>query len=381
MKTSLRQYQNEIRFFLNFSLFLCIAIFNTQLLPFLKSIGYDTMQRGIILAINAFFSILFQMLFGFLCDQFQNMKRFFYLAYALFLGFGILMFWWSKQMFFFHLVTTSMMASMVKVLSALLETWMLYLDEKKYGKYRSMGALGLCFGSPLAGIIIASFSYYGLVIAAMVISCITLLCAFLSDEVSYQEKIDVKMMISLFHNKEYLYFVFIYFTIYMVGTADQYAVIDKMMNLNAGSILIGIKWAIQSLLEIPFFLYADQLLRKYSPYLLLGIGIAMYGIKFVFYGISPSPFWIIITTILQIVTLPVVAYTSKVIFALITPKLKASSQMLAMAFFIGGSAFVTPLITSFMAQYFDYDTILYGWATFSLFPLILLLLKKNRIKQ
>ena len=279
--------QNKIRYGLNFMLFICIAFFNTQLIPFLKDVGYDASQRGIILAVNALFSIGLQVLFGFLCDRYKTMKKFFYVAYAFFLIFGVLMFMWTKEQFFLHLFITSMMASMVKVLTALIETWMLYLDQSEYGKYRAIGALGLCLGSPIIGMVIDKFSYIGVVFACVAASILTILLAFKCAEVEYNEQIDFKKMLQLFKNKKYLYMVLIYFLIYMVGTADQYVVIDKMMKLKAGATLIGIKWAVQSFMEIPFFLYAAKLLKKYSPYVLLGMGIIMYGIKFILYGMSP----------------------------------------------------------------------------------------------
>lgn len=373
--------QNTIRKYLNFFLFICIAFFNTQLIPFLKDVGYDTMERGIILAINAFFSIVLQIVFGFLCDRYQQMKRFFYIAYALFLGFGCVMFYITQQQFFLHVILTSMMASMVKVVSAIVETWMLYLDEKEYGTYRALGALGLCVGSPIIGIVIDTFSYTGVIASCIGVSCITLYFAYHCDEVQYEQGVSLKQMLSLFKNKQYMYFVGIYFLIYMVGTADQYAVIDKMLALDASSTMIGIKWAVQSLLEIPFFLYAGKLLKKYQVYTLLRVGIVMYGVKFALYAFSPSVFWIIVTTTLQIVTLPVIAYTSKMIFLEVCPSLKASAQMLAMAVFIGGSALVTPLITSVLIKMIGYDISLYICAFFTTLPLLLLSFKNRVVKK
>lgn len=373
--------QNTQRYVLNFTLFVGIAFFNTQLIPFLKEIGYDTMERGVILAVNALFSIILQVLFGFLCDRFQSMKRFFYIAYALFLGFGCMMFWIVQETFFLHLLLTSMMASMVKVVTAIIESWMLYLDKESYGKYRAIGAFGLCVGSPLIGMVITYFSYTGVIISCVAVSFVVLYSAFKVEEVEYEERIDYKQMLGLLKNKQYMYFVGIYFFTYMVGTADQYAVLDKMLALEASSTLIGIKWAVQSLLEIPFFLYANKLLKKYSPYTLLGFGIVLYGVKFVCYGFSPDSYWIIASATLQIVTLPVIAYTSKMIFESICPTLKASAQMLAMAIFIGGSAFVTPLITSALIGVVGYDITLYICALFTTLPFLLLLLKNRVLKK
>ena len=63
----------------------------------------------------------------------------------------------------------------------------------------------------------------------------------------------------------------------------------------------------------------------------------MYGVKFLLYGFSFQPWMIILTAALQLVTLPIIMLTSKVLVKEITPqKLFSSAQMFAMAVFIGG---------------------------------------------
>ena len=84
--------QKNIRLFFNGILFVAISLFHTQLLPFLKKVGYNATQRNMIMACNALCSILFQVLFGYLCDRYKSMKKFFILSYAILLGFGIWMF-------------------------------------------------------------------------------------------------------------------------------------------------------------------------------------------------------------------------------------------------------------------------------------------------
>ncbi len=107
----------------------------------------------------------------------------------------------------------------------------------------------------------------------------------------------------------------------------------------------------------------------------------MFEVKFALYGFVQTPIWIIVVTTLQIVTLPVIAYTSKIIMDELSEDLKASSQMLAMAVFIGGSAFITPLITSRLIQWIGFDMTLYACAIFALFPFILLCFKNRFIKD
>ena len=179
----------------------------------------------------------------------------------------------------------------------------------------------------------------------------------------------------------YVWLVVIYLLIYMVGTADQYVVIDKMLDIGASNGLVGIKWALQSFMEVPLFLAASKILDRFKPGTLLLFGTFMYGIKFLLYGISYEGWMVTATAALQLVTLPIVMLTSKVMIKEITPqKLQSSAQMFAMAVFIGVSGLITPLITSYLSENIGYDHTLYSVAAFTLLPLalIFLYLKTNK---
>ena len=91
---------------------------------------------------------------------------------------------------------------------------------------------------------------------------------------------------------------------YMIGTADQYVVIDKMLDIAGNSTAVGIKWALQSFMEVPLFLFSAKILARFQTKTLLYFGTLMYGIKFLLYGISFQPWMIILTAALQLVTLP-----------------------------------------------------------------------------
>lgn len=373
--------QNLIRYIFSVLLFLCLAFYQTQIIPFLIASGYSNVMRGIILAFNAFFAIVLQLLFSYLCDHNKTMKKYFFIAYSIFLFSGSICFFYMQSTFIFHLLTSSMCIGFVKVLTALLETWMLHADKDNYGKYRALGALGLCIGSPLIGYIIDSYSYVGMVITCIITSIFTLCFAFKCDDVEYSESKNIKDLISLLKNKKYMYFVLIYFLIYVVGSADQFVVLEKMTQLDATSFQIGVKWAIQSLMEIPFFLIGNKIFKKYSIIKLLLFSIVMYGIKFVCYAMSNSILFIIITSCLQLVTLPIVAYTSKLLFDSLASNLKASSQMVAMSFFIGGSALVTPLLSSILHLWLSTDTIIYIFSSICIIPFVLTLLKRDVINK
>lgn len=172
-------------------------------------------------------------------------------------------------------------------------------------------------------------------------------------------------------NGPYLLLVCIYLLVYMIGTADQYVVIDKMLDIGSAHALVGIKWALQSFMEVPLFLLAGKILKKYKPSTLLMFGTIMYAVKFLLYGWSSSGWMIVATAALQIVTLPIIMLTSKVLIKEVTPKdLASSAQMFAMAIFIGVSGLLTPIITSWLSEHFGYDNTLYMVAAFSVVPLV-----------
>lgn len=364
---------------LNFFVFFAISMVNTQMIPFLSKLGYSVLERGWILAGNAIVSIIGQFLFGYLCDRYQKIRRFFLIAYLLLMASSFGMFLFQQRVFYYHLFTVSLMGGMVKVLMGLDETWMLELDSEHYGKLRAWGALGLTIGSPIAGFLVSHSTYVSLLISFAGISIVLLYLIKTSRDAQKKGKgICITDIAGFVKNKRYVLLVTIYLLVYMIGTADQYVVIDKMLDIHASSTQVGIKWALQSFMEVPLFLFSALILKRFQPFTLLWFGTIMYGIKFFCYGFFQEPWGIILTSSLQIVTLPIIMLTSKLLIKEVCEQRVASSaQMFAMAVFIGFSGLITPLITSFLSESIGYDHTLYCVAVFTLVPLMLIFLYQH----
>lgn len=372
-----------ILYALNFLAFFSISMINTQMIPYLSDLGYSVVERGYILAGMAVIAILGQFLFGYLCDRFHRIKIFFFLAFVLLTGSSFAIFLVSKQSFWYHLCSVSIMGGMVKVIMGLDETWMMKIDEENYGKLRASGALGLTVGSPIAGFVIKSFSYYVLLGVFSIVSIILCVVIWRAQDAQQKEKsITLSCIVDLVKNKGYMMLIIIYLCVYMIGTADQYVVIDKMLDIGGTTTSVGIKWALQSFMEVPLFLYSSKILEKFSLKTLLYTGTICYGIKFLFYGLSSTPFFIIVTAALQLVTLPIIMLTSKILIKEITPEsVFNSAQMFAMAIFIGVSGLITPLITSHLSELFGYNVTLYIIASFTIVPLLLIYLYMKYFNQ
>lgn len=367
---------------LNFFVFFAIAMVNTQMIPYLSKVGYDVIQRGIILAASAVVSIVGQFLFGYLCDKYKKIKKFFLLAYVLLIVSSCFMFLQQQQWFYYHIASVSLMGGMVKVLMGLDETWMLEIDSQQYGAFRAWGALGLAIGAVATGTLVNRVGYGYLLASFLGVSILLLyLIQTSSDAKKTGKGINRDDIFSFFKNRRYVVLVTIYLLVYMIGTADQYVVVDKMLQINASSTQIGIKWALQSFMEVPLFLFSSKLLQKVKPFTLLWFGTVMYGIKFFAYAFFSQPWLLIATASLQLVTLPIIMLTSKLLIKEVTPQhVCSSAQMFAMAVFIGGSGLITPLITSFLCEHIGYDATLYCVAAFAILPLGLIFLY-HRIDQ
>lgn len=374
--------QRHLYYICNFLVFAALAMVNTVMIPYMKAVGYSLMQQSVILAANALIAIIGQFLFGYLCDRHHSMKRFFLIAYISFVAGTCLMLIREDQLFWYHLFSIALSSGLVKVVSGLNETWMLLADADHYGHLRAAGALGLTAGSPIAGYIAQMMSYRSLMWAFLALSALILVllgrCKDVKKEKSSNLKDDLKDLLS---NRRYLLLVLIFLLIYMAGTADQYTVVDKLLQIGGSTADVGWKWSIQSFCEFPLFLAGGWLLSKVKPLTLLGFGILMYAVKFALYAFAQEPLWIVACASLQLVTMPMVLLSSKFLIKEVSAEAVAgSAQMFAMAVFVGISALLTPLICAPLVEHLGHDVTLYGIAVFCLIPLALTLIYARRYK-
>ncbi|MEG2543601.1 MAG: MFS transporter [Longicatena sp.] len=358
---------------LNFLVFFILSFISTQMIPYLIFVGYSIIERGYIIAGSAIVVIAGQFIFGFLSDRFKRMKLFFIIAYALFLLGSFGMYGVQHQVFYYHMFVVSLMSGMVKVMIALDETWMLALRPKQYGSLRATGALGFSLGAPVAGFCITSASYNSLLYVTFFLSIVVLIivCATKDSKPNKSSKLELKDIHIFIKNKRYVALVFIFFLVYMIGSADQYIVIDKMVAIGASSNDIAFKWALQSFMEVPLFFLANRLLNRWKARSLLLFATFMYTLKFILYAFSTTPTMIVLSASLQLVTLPIVMLTSKVLIQEVSLKrMYTSAQMFAMAIFIGLSGCITPILTSYLSKVIGYNQTLYAIAAFTIVPIL-----------
>lgn len=366
----MRLKSSHLYYVLSFAVFFVLSLINTQLIPFMKTCGYSIEQQGILLAADAMIAICGQFIFGYLCDRYSTVKRFFIAGYIIYISASGAMLFFQKNMFFYHLIMIAVSGGMIKVLMGLNETWLLAVDRQHYGVLRAAGAIGMSIGSLLAGYLLTLFDFKQFLLIFLAVAGIVMTIILKSRDVKSQQTTSAKEdILHLLKNKQYLLIVSIFFMIYMAGTADQYTVISKLLSIGGTQQDVGWKWGIQSLAELPVLFMASWLVEKFTQRALLLFGVFMYALKFFLYGFFQTPILLIVCAGLQLVTMPIILLTSKYLICnTVDPETANSAQMFAMAIFVGGSALITPLMTAYLIQCFDYDMTLFIISVFCMVP-------------
>lgn len=329
---------------------------------FLEYVGYDVVERGIILSGTAVVAIAAQFVVGYLCDKYKTDKKFFNLSLVVFTISTLVMYQVTERSFFLHLIFISLVGGMCRTTMALQDTWTLETSEtcrNSFGPIRAFGAIGWMIGSPIGAMIIEHYGYSALGYVFAGLAIVNIVCTmFMQDAVKVETSggVHVSDLKELLLNKKYLVVVLIFLFINVIATADTYTTVDKMMALGAKEHMIGARWSIQAFTELPLFFAGAWLLKKFGDYKLMMFGTFMYILRFLGYAVVQSPQLIIAVTLMQCITYPLIMITSKTLVDDATPShLRSSGQTIASAFYVGVSLLITPLIAGAMVDSLGVD--------------------------
>lgn len=351
---------------------------------FLESIGYDVVERGFILSSTAIVTIITQIVVGYLCDKYKSNRKFFNIFLIIFVGAALGMYQITHKSFFMHCIFMSLVGGLFRTCMAIQDSWTLETSEtcrNNFGPIRAFGAIGWMIGSPIAASIVETYGYQclGYVFAGLSILNI-LLTMFMEDahKVERVESICIQDLKALVWNKKYMVVVAIFFFVNVIGTADLYTTVDKMMALGAKESMIGARWSIQAFTELPLFFAGTWLMKKFGDYKLMMFGTFMYIIRFICYAFVQTPEMMIVVTMMQCITYPLIMITSKTLVDDVTPvHLRSSGQTIASACYVGVSLLITPALAGTMVNTFGTDSTLFFIGISGIIPLGLGVLYKK----
>jgi len=378
--------QKYLYIFLYVFTYIAFSFAMTQFTPFLSKLGYNSMERGILLSSFAVMTIILQMVFGFLSDKYKTVKKFMALILLIYGSVAYLFYTKEVQAFTYHMIAIAFTGGLINTSCGLSDTWILASNEylrKSLSFIKAFGSIGWAAGSVILPTIILKFGYSG------VSNCILILCTFslgimyFIDDVKKIHNSDVEKarmadIKELILNKKYSLLVFVLLLMNCVIIANNSAVVDKMLILGATDLQIGYKWSIQSVIEIPTYLLGGYLLRKFDHYFLLKVSATSLTIQFILFGVCNSVIGIIIFSIFQMFTMPLIMIASKtLIYELTSDKMKSTGQLYAMSIFGGVSSLLVPVCAGTITRYFNVNITLFIAASLSAIAFMLInVLKK-----
>lgn len=376
------------QFLLYFIVFSGLALTFTQIIPFLTYIGYSPIERGIILSGTAIVSIIGQFTTGYLCDKYNTTKRFYNILSVLYVVFVALMYTYSQQVFFIHLILVSLTGGLFRIVSGLLETWTIETNDymkTHFGSIRAFGAIGWAIGAPFTSYIINNFGYRYIGLAFALIILVSHAVSYWLPDAQKVEKntnLRLKDIRSLLENKNYIIILVMLVLVNIVFTADMYLVIDKIISIGGTNDQIALKWSFQAVTELPLFFLGYFFLKKFGAKKLLIFAISMFMIRFSLYTLATTANQIILISGMQSITFPLLAVSQKVIVSDESPaNLQSTGQMFGLSMYVGFPALITPIISGFLVEKFNYNTALIIMTVSLAIPLFLAFYYKALTKK
>jgi hypothetical protein len=292
----------------------------------------------------------------------------------------------ETQFFIYHVIVIAFSGGLVNTTCGLCDAWVLGSDKhlsKNLSFIKTFGSMGWAAGSIILSSIISRFGYSGVSNGILILCILSLgILHFINDVDRHKDnntgKLGLTDIKELILNKRYSLLVFILFLMYCVIITNNTAVVDKMLAIGATDLQIGYKWSIQSMIEIPTYLFGSYFLRKFNHYFLLKVSALALTVQFVLLGMSSSVTQIIALSTFQMLTTPLVMITSQtLIYGLTSEKMKATGQLFALSIFTGVSSLLVPTGAGVMTRFFNPSTTLFVAASFGALAFVLInVLKK-----
>ena len=373
---------NKIGNKFNFSLAMTIAfgsyaLLITQMVPYLTHLGYSPSERGYVISFVSVISIVSQIFIGYLSDKFNTIKKFFIVLTVIMVVLAFFSFTVNRNDFWFHFYFLGFASGISRLLANLFETWIMASDDLRpdFGFIRSFGSMGWAVSSLASGFIIARYSYQSMAYVVAFLSFITIFMAFKMVDITKVEveKINLKSVIKLFHNKNYVLLLFIYFVVFAVYNVENITITDLIVALGGTEKVIGVKWFIQAMFELPLLYLGSRLLLKYKGKKLIVFASIIMFIRIVLSAMAPNVVSIVLISTLQVFTFPLFLLTHKdLVYREIPDSLRSTGLMIAVSITLGLSGVIIPIVSGVMVEWIGIRPALWFFASWMIIPLILL---------
>ncbi|HHX07620.1 MAG TPA: MFS transporter [Erysipelothrix sp.] len=356
----------------------------SQIIPFLTELGYSASERGYILSFSALVGIIAQFVFGIVCDRMQKTKPMLILSILILMGSAAVTYQLKNPLFSVMLLWASFTVGFFRTSSNLLETWVYTIDEdtrQHFGTIRVFGSIGWALGSFVLGFLIRYFGYSVISWASLPMTLIALALIFPLGDSDYQDasqSFSFQDLSLLVKNRQFVLVLLVFFFLFLVYNMDMITVIDYMLTLDAGSEIIGFKWSLQAVVELPLMIAGWRLLTKYGLKNIVVFASISLMIRFIGIGLTNQIWLILAFSSLQLIFFPLILLSQKeAVNQQVPAHLRASGHLLMTSVTSNIPVILMPLISSWASNIMDLSTLILLGGVSVIFPILLMLFYKE----
>lgn len=322
MSTSnLIKSQHRLLRLFTFSFFMTMGIVVTFFPLYFDYKGYSKLQIGLLYAIGPLIGIATNLLWGFLSDRFQTVKKIMIILIIGQLITAILVFtagWFSLlyvclAMFFFFQQPVNSLNDSQLMLS-------IRASGKSYASFRVWGSIGFAVSAGGFGLLLRHYGT-GLtpILCLFTIVCTLILVFFLKDARQSGKKMALGGMLSILRSKKFVWFLILIIIMSVSHRFNDGFLALYMRQLGASDSVIGYAWMASALSEIPMFFFLSKHGHRFKELPLLAFAGIIYALRFFIMGSIHNPAWIIGVQLLHSLTFGVFLITANRYLSQIIP--------------------------------------------------------------
>ncbi len=321
---------------LYFLYFIAFGVFVTFIDIYFRSIGFTGLQIGTINSIMASVGIIASPIWGAWSDQ--SGKAWPFLAMAAMgsavFAYGI---YWSPS-FLWIIFIVAFFAFFRQPLLPLLDSVTVKLlsnEPELYGRQRVWGTLGFLFATwgfgYLLNLVDLSWLFIFFIVASLLFA---IFVQWLPRSSGISTRFSFGNVWQTVKNRHWLFFTASIFVLGIGNDAMVHFLGIHLQELGGSGALVGTVAGIGALVELPILFWGAPLIRRFGPWHMLLFAYIVSGIRWLLYGLMPSPEWAIPISLLHSITFGVywIAAVSYVNW-LAPPNMKATAQGLFHAVF------------------------------------------------
>jgi PPP family 3-phenylpropionic acid transporter len=280
----------------SFSSYMTMAVIVSYFPLYFKTLGYSTIQIGLLYSIGPMLGIISNIFWGLMSDKFRTVKKIMIgvllgqLIMALFVfqgaSFGVLMLLMAA-FFFFQSPSNSLTDSLTLLT--------IQGSRKSYASFRVWGSIGFATASIIFGIVLKQYGAdltVWLCLGTIGIS-LTLSTLLTDGQRTSRKKLEFSGLLQVIRSSRFLLFMLIVMIASVAHRFNDGFLALFLQQLGADQTIVGWSWMVSALSEVPIFFLLSKYGHRYKELPLLVISSFVYVIRFILMSQVTNPSWVI----------------------------------------------------------------------------------------